>query len=140
MVYGRVPDEARLESAPSDLSVRSSGPEHLGYGQVVPTTPEDRFAAIAKEHLGEPGVAGGTGFGGNPGLRVDGKIFAMLVRDELVVKLPRDRVADLVEAGIGAPFEPGTGRAMKEWISVPARASRRWRSLVNEARTFVGSS
>jgi hypothetical protein len=102
------------------------------------TSPEGRFDAIAKKELERPGVSGGTGFGRNPGLRIGGKIFAMLVHDELVVKLPKNRVAELTGTGVGRPFEPGTGKVMKEWLSVPVGASRRWRSLVDEARSFVG--
>jgi hypothetical protein len=105
---------------------------------VVATSPHDRFAAISETELGAPGVTGGTGFGKNPGLRIHGKIFAMLVKDELVVKLPRDRVEELSDVGVGHPFDPGHGRVMKEWLSVSNDAGRRWRSLVDEARAFVG--
>ena len=101
-------------------------------------TPEQLWAPIAKDQLAKRGVTSDTGFGANEGLRVSGKIFAMLVRGELVVKLPRDRVDELVDAGAARRFDAGKGRPMKEWASVPASASRRWRGLVEEARTFVG--
>jgi TfoX/Sxy family transcriptional regulator of competence genes len=101
-------------------------------------TPEQLWEPIARDQLARRGVTGGTGFGTNEGLRVSGKIFAMLVRGELVVKLPRDRVEELVEAGAARRFDAGKGRPMKEWASVPASASRRWRGLVEEARIFVG--
>jgi hypothetical protein len=101
-------------------------------------TPEQLWEPIARDQLAKRGVTGGTGFGTNEGLRVSGKIFAMLVRDELVVKLPRDRVDELIGAGAARRFDAGKGRPMREWVSVPASASRRWRGLVEEARTFVG--
>jgi hypothetical protein len=103
----------------------------------VTTSPVQRFAAIAEKHLRARGVTSGTGFGGNQGLRLNGKIFAMLVRDELVVKLPRDRVAELASSGMGRHFDAGKGRPMKEWLSVPTDHSRRWSALVDEAREFA---
>ena len=48
---------------------------------------EDVIEALAPG----PGVTVGTGFGQMPGLRVQDKIFSMLLHDELVVKLPRER-------------------------------------------------
>jgi TfoX/Sxy family transcriptional regulator of competence genes len=101
-------------------------------------TPEQLWEPLAKAQLVRRGVTSGTGFGANEGLRVSGKIFAMLVRGELVVKLPRDRVDELIDAGAARRFDAGKGRPKREWASVPASASRRWRGLVEEARTFVG--
>jgi hypothetical protein len=105
----------------------------------MPRTPEQIWQAIAAAQLSRPDVTGGTGFGRSEGLRVSGKIFAMLVKGELVVKLPKDRVDDLAASGLGHNFDPGHGRLMKEWAAVSPAASRRWRALVDEARTFVGS-
>lgn len=103
-------------------------------------TPEQLWEPLAKDQLARRGVTSGTGFGTNAGLRVSGKIFAMLVRGELVVKLPRDRVDELVDAGTVERFDAGKGRPMKEWASVPPSASRRWKALVEEARAFVRGS
>jgi hypothetical protein len=106
----------------------------------MPTDPNRLFASIAESELAMPGVTSGTGFGRSDGLRISGKIFAMLVRGELVVKLPRDRVEDLTASGVGHQFDPGHGRLMKEWVSITPSASPRWRGLVEEARAFVGSN
>jgi hypothetical protein len=106
----------------------------------MPTNTERLFASIAESELSMPGVTAGTGFGRSEGLRISGKIFAMLVRGELVVKLPRDRVEDLTASGVGHQFDPGHGRLMKEWVSVTPGASRRWRKLVEEARAFVAAN
>jgi hypothetical protein len=103
----------------------------------LPRSPEELWKPIADAELATPGVTGGTGFGRSEGLRIRNKIYAMLVNDELVVKLPKARVDELADRGVGRRFEPGTGRVMKEWLSVPASASRRWKALVVEAKAFV---
>ena len=72
-----------------------------------------------------------------PGLRTGGKIFAMLVQGRLVVKLPRERVDDLVAGGSAERFDPGRGRPMKEWASLDPAAPE-WEGLAAEARRFVG--
>jgi hypothetical protein len=104
------------------------------------TNPDRLFASIAQSELSLPGVTAGTGFGGTEGLRISGKIFSMLVREDLVVKLPRDRVEDLTASGMGHEFDPGHGRLMKEWVSITPNAGRRWRKLVEEARAFVAAN
>jgi hypothetical protein len=45
---------------------------------------------------------------------VDGKPFALFTQGTLVVKIPKERVAALVDAGVGKPFDPGHGRLMKQ--------------------------
>jgi TfoX/Sxy family transcriptional regulator of competence genes len=74
-------------------------------------------------------------FGSNA-LKVNGKIFAMLVRGDLVLKLPRASVDALVKAERGVPFDAGKGRPMKEWVVVRA-PERAWLALAREAHAFV---
>lgn len=93
------------------------------------------FDATANELLAEPGVEEGTGFGNRPGLRVDGRIFAMEIDGRLVVKLPAERVAALTGAGAAETFVIGT-RAMREWVSV-APGEHDWPALAREALAFV---
>ena len=100
---------------------------------------EERFAQIVAALAGsddvEPPIEGGRRFGANA-LKVRGKIFAMLVRGEFVVKLPRERVAALVASGEGRHFATG-GRVMREWIVVADVAGGRWRTLAEEACAAV---
>jgi hypothetical protein len=98
---------------------------------------EETFARMADHLLREPGVDEGTGFGSSPGLRVDSKIFAMLVRGELVLKLPASRCEELVAADAGRPFERGQGRPMREWIVVSDEVEADWLPLAREALAFV---
>jgi hypothetical protein len=99
-------------------------------------TPEDAFAALARGLLGEPEISEGTGFGNNPGLRVRGKIFAMLNRGRLVVKLPSTRCDELVGAGQAEFFHTG-GRTMREWVAI--RPGPDWPELARGALDFVRS-
>ncbi len=102
--------------------------------------PERVFEGIGARFLDDPAVSQGTGFGSNPGLRVDGRIFTMLARGRLVVKLPRERVDELVASGTAARFDAGKGRPMKEWAAVPTLHIDQWERLAAEAFGFVGSA
>jgi TfoX/Sxy family transcriptional regulator of competence genes len=102
------------------------------------TDSEAAFAAISERLLQEPNVSAGTGFGSSAGLRAGGKIFAMLVRGELVVKLPAARCVELVASGIARPFERGQERPLKSWITVSETAESQWLALASEALAFVG--
>lgn len=99
----------------------------------------DRYSEVVAACLGLPGVTQeGKGFGSS-GLRVGGRIFAMLSsRGDFVVKLPRRRVDELVSSGDGDRFDPGHGRLMKEWLALRAGSSLDWLSLAREAMAFVG--
>jgi len=111
-------------------------------GTVMPDRPtgvEKRFASIAAR-LGErEGVSLGSGKRGfgSDALTVHGRIFAMVTRGQIVVKLPRDRVSELIERGDGLPFDAGKGRPMKEWVVLSESSRRRWQSLAGEACDFV---
>ena len=103
-------------------------------------TPEQHYEKVRKAFLGKRGVSiEGKGFGSGA-LRVGGSIFAMLSsKNEFVVKLPRRRVDELAESGVGHQFDPGHGRLMKEWLAVSRNASADWVALASEAKEYVGS-
>lgn len=102
-------------------------------------TVEERFKDVVAHFSGRPGVApptGGRAFG-DAALKVDDKIFAMLTRGQLVVKLPKARVAELVAAGEGDYFTAGKGRPMKEWFTLASQSTMPWNALAEEALLFV---
>lgn len=102
-------------------------------------TPEERYSTLVEALIGRPGVALAGGMMRASGqLRVNNRIFAMLVVDRLVVKLPKKRVDALVAAGAGVRFEPGPGRVMKEWLSLGVDSAEDWLALAEEALEFVG--
>jgi hypothetical protein len=73
------------------------------------------------------------------GLKIGGRFFAMVVRGELVVKLPAARVDELEASGTGRRFEPGRGRRMKEWIGLRPDDAAACEAYMAEARGFVSS-
>ncbi|HEY7093663.1 MAG TPA: TfoX/Sxy family protein [Ktedonobacterales bacterium] len=109
-------------------------------------TPADYFDALAETFAAAPDVTLPTddptakrGFGSSA-LKVKDKIFAMLVGDRLVVKLPRARVDALVASGDGARFDPRhDGRVMKEWFVVAPGHEDEWQTLAQEAMRYVAS-
>src|ERR1700676_1996137 len=105
-------------------------------------TPEERFAKIIEELLRSPGVtppSNGRAFGSS-GLKIQNKIFAMLVRGKLVVKLPKSRVDEFIVSGAGERFDARrNGQLMKEWLTIEPASEEEWLSLAREAMAFVAS-
>lgn len=106
---------------------------------------EHRYAVLVEEmqtlpgvtHGAEPGVRGR--FGAN-GLKIGGKLFAILSHGSLVLKLPRARVDALVASGDGVRFDPRrNGRLMKEWLVLVPDSHQDWFALAREAMAFVSS-
>ena len=104
-------------------------------------TPAERYEQLGRRLVGGrvTSVTEGKGFGSTGQLKVDGRIFAMLVRGELVLKLPRQRVEELVAGGDGVPFDAGKGKPMREWFVLSASSKRDWLPLAAEALEFVRS-
>lgn len=110
--------------------------------------PEAEFAAVVAGLRNKPGVTPpsdeqGTRkkFGSN-GLRINGRVFAMLSAEKrLILKLPRERVDALVDAGDGERFDPRrNGRIRREWIVMKSSSNTNWLQLVREALDFVDDS
>ncbi len=103
--------------------------------------PDERYEDLVDELVGTAGVTpprGGGGFG-RSALRYQGKIFAMLVRGRLVVKVPARRVDALVEAGDGVHFDANKGTPMREWLSLDPGSGQDWLVLAREALDFARS-
>ncbi|MBI4951511.1 MAG: hypothetical protein HY908_05725 [Myxococcales bacterium] len=100
-------------------------------------TAEELFWRLAEQLQAEdPRIAEGTIMNGRC-LRV-GREFVALVDYKgsgLVVKLPKARVAELIEAGVGQPFAPAR-RVFGEWVAVPKPNRRLWLALLREGIAF----
>ena len=97
----------------------------------------DPYASV-KAHFEEvAGVTVNAGRGAQ-GLKVGKKMFAMFSKGDLLLKLPPERVEALVAAGRGLPYDPGTGKVMKNYVVIPAAKKRSWIKLCEEAATAAG--
>jgi hypothetical protein len=96
---------------------------------------EETYARVAERLLGESDIDEGRLFSAT-GLRTRGKIFVMLARSGLVVKLPAERCAELVAAGRGEQFEAG-GRKMREWVTLVDPSTDDAIELAREALTYL---
>ena len=70
-------------------------------------------------------------------LKIRKKMFAMLSKGNYVVKLPKKRVAELIESGVGLPYDPGNGKFMKEWVIIPEKYVDEWIDYASEAKDFA---
>ncbi|MHA1945218.1 MAG: hypothetical protein ACXAC6_02655 [Candidatus Hodarchaeales archaeon] len=70
-------------------------------------------------------------------LKFKKKMFAMLNKENFVLKLPEDRVNELRVSGEGLPYDAGTGKNLKEWIIIPLENCDKWIDYAQEAKEFV---
>lgn len=101
-------------------------------------SPEDAFDALVQSYKGQRNVTAGKMFA-SYGVKINGKIFAMLYKGRLVVKLPAARADRLAAAGGGEYFRVGK-KVMKEWVMVDAPPGTGWVKFADEAKEFVGAS
>jgi hypothetical protein len=100
------------------------------------TSAAERFGALASALLPQPGVTLSERRGFARGsLMVNGKLFAAVRGEVLLLKLPSERVMGLIAAGQGAPFDANKGKPMKEWVLAHMNAD--WEALAREAMGFV---
>ena len=102
-----------------------------------------RYTKLAKVLLRDHSVIQLTrkkGFGSS-GLYTRDKLFAFLShRNRLVLKLPRERVNELIAGHEVTRWDPrGKGRALKEWAVLRPSSKIKWLSLAREAMEFVTS-
>ena len=96
------------------------------------------YAAVVHELTADAAVVE-TKMMGMPSLKLGSKLFAGSRDQSLVVKIGRERVAELVAADSASPFDPsGRGRPMKDW-AVIAPGDGDWVALAEEAKRYATS-
>ena len=96
---------------------------------------EAPYAKIVKTLLERPDVT----YSRNT-LWIKRKMFAYCSpKGKLVVKLPKERVQELIKIGQGDPFASGKDKYAPEWLMVGPNNEKNWLPLVEEALKFVAS-
>lgn len=97
----------------------------------------DLYDELTDDLLYDPAIGRATMMG-FPCVRLAGRFLASYDDKTgcLVVKLPRERVATLVDNGTGNPFAPA-GKVFREWVSIPVIERELWRTLLAEAVAFA---
>lgn len=102
---------------------------------------KERFERLVAHETTMTGVTRGTMMG-YPCLRVDGAFYACMHRTQgsLIVKVPAERVLDLIASGRAEPFAPN-GSPFKQWATITGTPSDEDAlALLEEAREFVVAS
>lgn len=74
---------------------------------------------------------------GAQGIKYKGKMFIMFYKGDLVVKLASTRIKELINENLGEPFDPGTGKPMKDRVLVRVSKKDHWLKISKESKKFV---
>src|SRR6185369_3898267 len=78
---------------------------------------------------------------GKPALKINGKAFSCFFENCMVFKLNDDTHAAALKLKGSKLFDPsGKGRAMKEWVQVPASHKAKWEEFAKVAMAYVKKS
>lgn len=97
----------------------------------------DLYDELTDDLLYDPAIGRATMMG-YPCVRLAGRFLASYddKAHSLVVKLPRQRVTELVQNGDGDQFAPA-GKVFREWVSIPTVDREMWKTLLAEAVDFA---
>jgi DNA-binding HxlR family transcriptional regulator len=140
--YGRAAragNDGLGEDAGGAGPMTASGPitEAVGElpGQAIPAG--ELFGTVSQEWLGTHPDDDQGQMLRSPGLRTAGRFFAFATKDDLFLKLPTARVAELIVTGEGRPCSPRAGHPMREWVRVRPADAQACATYLAEARGFV---
>lgn len=97
---------------------------------------EDEYQELKNHFANDDQVVVNSGKGAQ-GIKQNNKMFIMFYKGDLVIKLSPERIKQLIEAGDGMAFDPGTGKPMKDRLLIPHSKKNLWISLSEESRDYV---
>lgn len=116
---------------------KGTPPSEQSGGERADGAARDLYDELTDDLLYDPAIGRATMMG-YPCVRLAGRFLASY--DDrvggLVVKLPRERVTELVNNGGGDPFAPA-GKVFREWVAIPTADRELWETLLAEAVDFA---
>ena len=98
------------------------------------------YEKLAKAFAATKGVTAGQMFG-KACLKIKGKAFVAQHLDTVVFKLTSSSHEKALAIPGATLWDPsGKGRPMKEWVAVPAGASRNFKTLASAALAYVADN
>lgn len=98
---------------------------------------EDNYAEVRMHFSRDKDVVVNSGRGAQGIKKYNDKMFIMFYKGDLVVKLASDRVKELINQNIGEPFDPGTGKPMKDRLLLRVSKKDHWIKISEESKKFV---
>lgn len=116
---------------------KGTSPSEASGGDGRDDSARDLYDDLTDDLLYDPAIGRATMMG-YPCVRLAGRFLASFddKSDRLVVKLPRERVAELVGTGVGEPFAPA-GKVFREWVSIATAERNLWQMVLAEAVDFA---
>jgi hypothetical protein len=116
---------------------KGPSPSEESGGDGADDAARDLYDELTDDLLYDPAIGRATMMG-YPCVRLAGRFLASFDDKAgcLVVKLPRQRVTELVNNGDGDPFAPA-GKVFGEWVSIPGIDRKLWQTLLAEAVDFA---
>jgi hypothetical protein len=121
-------------------TAKGTSPSGQSGGDGADVTARDLYQELTDDLLYDPAIGRATMMG-YPCVRLAGRFLASYDDKAgcLVLKLPRERVTELVQSGGGDPFAPA-GKVFREWVSISSVDPDLWQRLLAEAVEFARQS
>ncbi len=74
---------------------------------------------------------------GAQGIKYGKKMFAMFYKGQLTVTLSPKRVQEVVASDEALPFDPGTGKPMKDRVLIPVEMKESWIAFCEESAEYL---
>jgi hypothetical protein len=99
---------------------------------------DDPFTEVKNHFEKDTEVTVNAGKGAQ-GMKLGKKMFVMFFKGELIVMFSPERVIELIESGEGRPYDPGTGKPMKNRLLIPSSNKEKWIEYCEESKRYMAS-